>query len=163
MKKLFPILALSMVIGLFSSCIINVNSSKHSITFYNDLPDSINNDIFDWYAKNNAGTTYSVSSYATPIRSGGRSSTIDDLREDYYVVIYTFDDTTDSYDGDTYYETDKFYLDRDIELYLSESSRKHVVTVRSAAGIVEEKTETEKVLQIVDSDGNVYPLKKVEK
>ena len=164
MKKLFSILALAMVIGVFSSCVIVTHEEPtYTITFYNDLPDSSRNDIFDWYAKNDAGKNFAVSSHATHVSSGGGSSKLRSLPKDYYSVIFTLDDTTDSYGGAVYYESELFYLDRDRECTVKEVSRDYIVTVRSANNIVEEKKELEKGFQIVDSVGNVYLLKKVEK
>ena len=54
MKKLFPILALSMVIGLFSSCIIVTEKPTYTVYFDNDTPSQ----VYDWYLKDkydNAG------------------------------------------------------------------------------------------------------------
>lgn len=163
MKKLFPILALSMVIGLFSSCIIVTEKPTYTITFYNDLANSRRNDIFDWYAKDSSEKTFAISKdYPTPISSGGGSSRLRDLPEDRYYVVFTFDDTTDSYDNDTFYMSDTFYLDSDKDFVLEETTRKYTVSVRSAAGDIEETEEVQKEFQIVDSEGNVFPLKKVE-
>ena len=162
MKKLFPILALSMIIGLLSSCIIVTEKPTHTITFYNDLPDSSRNDIFDWYAKDSSENTFAVSSSPTPVSSGGGSSRLRDLAENRYYVVFTFDNTTDSYDNDTFYMSDTFYLDSDKDFVLEETTRKYKVSVRSAAGDIEETEEVQKDFQIVDSEGNVFPLKKVE-
>ena len=60
MKKLFSILALAMVIGVFSSCVIVTHDEvvpTYTITFRNELSDVVQNrvhinDVFDWYAKN---------------------------------------------------------------------------------------------------------------
>ncbi len=168
MKKIFPILLLSMILGVFSSCIIippeTVEEPTYTITFHNDLSDTNRNDVFDWYAKNESGKTFAVSSNPTPVSSGGGTSKLRNLRKNNYCIVFTFDDTTDYDDeGDTFYESYLFTVDKDTDCYLQEYSRDYRVTVRSAVNQSETIEKTEKGFQIVDSNGNIYPLTKVEK
>ena len=163
MKKLFSIFAITMVIGLLSSCVIVAHEEpKYTLTFVNNLANSSRNDIFDWYAKNDSGSKYVVSKYATHVTSGGGISKLRDLYKDDYCVIFTFDDTTDDYDGDKYYKTDFFRLDQDLDFVLEEATRTYTVTVRSVGNPEETTEEVEKGYQLVASDGTVYPLTKVE-
>ncbi len=162
MKKLFPVLLLAMIIGLFSSCIIVTNdTAKHTITLRNNLEDDEDNDIFDWYAKNMSDQKFAISSTPVGVSSDGGVSRLRDIPQDYYKVIFTFDDTTDNNDNDTYYVSNKFYLDSDKDFILEGRHSSYTATVRSATGT--ENTVTEKEYQIVDSEGNIFPLTKVSK
>lgn len=173
MKKLFSILALSMVIGVFSSCVIVAHDDvvpTYTITFRNELSDVVQNrvhinDVFDWYAKNRKDKNFVVSEAATLVQADGGTSRLRDIPRDYYQVIFTFDNTTDSYDDDIYYISDEFYLDEDKDFVLRESTKRVRVTVtsRSTGDTPEESEVEQKEYQIVDSEGNVYPLKKVAK
>lgn len=172
MKKIFSILALSMVIGLFSSCIIVTHEEPvptYTITFRNELSDVVQNhvhinDVFDWYAKNKKDKNFVVSDSATLVQADGGTSRLRDIPRDYYQVIFTFDDTTDSYSDDTYYISDEFYLDEDKDFVLRESTHRVRVTItnRSAGDTLEESEVEQRKFEIVDSEGNVFPLKKVE-
>lgn len=162
MKKLFSIFALAMVIGVFSSCVIVAHEEpKYTITFYNDLTNTARNDVFDWYAKNDSGSKFAASSSAVPVSSGGGSSKLRDLYKDDYCVIFTFDDSS-KYDGVIFYKSDFFRLEKDVDFVLTEDYRSYTVTVRSASNQVETKENVEKTYKLVASDGNVYPLTKVE-
>lgn len=164
MKKITSILLLAFTVIMLSSCIIVAHEEPtYTITFYNDLVDSARNDVFDWYAKTTSGTRYVVSSYATHVRSGGYSSQLSGLYENKYCVIFTFDDTTDAYDGDIYYSSEFILVDRDTDFILQETNRGYTVSSRSATNQEETSEQIEKGYQIVDTEGNVYPLTKVEK
>ena len=164
MKKIIPILLVALTAIMLSSCIIVAREEPtYTITFYNDLVDSARNDIFDWYVKNDSGTNFVVSKrYATHVRSGGGYSSIGGLYEDDYCVIFTFDDTTDAFDGDIYYTSTFFPVDRDLDFNVQETARGYTVGVRSAEN-QETSEDVEKSYQIVDSEGNIYPLTKVNK
>ncbi len=156
MKKLFSILSIAMLISFFSGCII-VNTEttpKYTITFYNELQSTNSNDVFDWYAKNSSGNNFVVSSSPTRVSSGGGNSKLRDVPKDTYRIIFTFDDTTDYNDNDTFYESDSFYLDEDKDFIL-QTSTSYTGTIRSAG---DKRVENNREFQIVDSDGNVYPL-----
>ena len=169
MKKLFSIFAITMVIGLLSSCVIVAQEEpKYTLTFHNNMPDLMTrygehiNDIFDWYAKNRSGTKYAASSHAVQVVADGGVSKLRDLPKDDYRVIFTFDNTVDYPDEAVYYQTELFYLNQDLDFILEETTRRTTVTVRSVGNPEETTEEVEKGYQLVASDGTVYPLTKVE-
>ena len=155
-----------MVIGLFSSCIIVgvVEEPKtYTLTLRNELP-YINkdntNDIFDWYAKDKGNKNWVVSNTNALVQSEGGFSKLRNIPENYYRIVFTFDDTTDYDNTDTYYITDSFYLNSDRE-FVVQSSTHYVVTVNSRSAVAETSEDAQQGYEIVDSNGNVYPLKKV--
>lgn len=167
MKKVLSILLIASAVMLFASCLIVTEVPKYSITFRNELSPSPSNNVFDWYVKNSSGTNFTVTSYATSVTAGGGRSTKYGLDRDHYRVIFTFNDTTDSYEPDTYYQSSLIYLDHDKEYTIVNSSSYIMVTLpsvnRSAIG---EENNTENLItefQIVDSDGNAYPIYRCEK
>lgn len=90
MKKLFSILALAMVIGVFSSCVIVTHEeSTPTYTFYFFNNDDY--DIRDWYLIDKSGNEYSKHSdgYAEPVNEGEISS-IKDLKPRLYKVYYEY-------------------------------------------------------------------------
>ncbi len=156
MKKLFSILSIAMLISFFSGCVIVTTETnpKYNITFYNELPSSNSNDVFDWYAKNRSGNNFVVSSTPTRVSSGSGRSTLRNVPRNDYKVVFTFDDTTDSNNNDIFYESDFFYLNEDKDFILQ--SRESITGTIRSVGV--ETVENNSEFQIVDSDGNVYPL-----
>lgn len=167
MKKVLSILLIASAVMLLASCLIVTEVPTYSITFRNELSDSNNNDVFDWYVKNSRGTNFAVSSHATSVTSGGGSSTKRDLERDYYRVIFTFDDTTDGYIPDVYYQSSLFYLDHDKEYVIVNSTSYFMIPLSSVSrSAIGEEDNTENLIaeyQLVDSDGNAYPIYRCEK
>ena len=154
MKKLFPILALSMVIGLFSSCIIVAEKPTYTVYFDNDTPSQ----VYDWYLKDKYDNNYTISdSYCevAPYRTSSMSGISEgDYKfyfcifstraKDYYVAV--------PHDNDSYY-----HIEKDVTFCLSEETP-YNGSPRSV--VSPEGDYTNLVLR--DSNGNVFPLKKVE-
>ena len=93
MKKLFSILALAMVISLFSSCIIVATEDKPDPTYSFYFFNNTDYEVRDWYLldrKNNMYTKYD-DNYACEIRSREISS-ISGLHERDYRVFYEYYD-----------------------------------------------------------------------
>ena len=154
MKKLFPILALSMVIGLFSSCIINLHSSTYKVYFNNDTQSH----VYDWYLKDSAGHKYAISDEYCEI-DAYHYDYISGIEEGDYKFYFCLLSTRDT---DFYYSTQNFYhVEQDVTFYLSELTP-YNGSPRSAVG--PDDTEfTPENLVLKDSEGNVYPLKLVQK
>ena len=118
MKKLFSILALAMIIGLFSSCIIVATSEPepepptYTFYFFNDT----NDDIRDWYLIDRKGKIYSKQNdgYACPIDEGEISSK-KGLRQKDYLIFYEYEHGTKN-------KTSYFTLDSDTTFRLSNRS-----------------------------------------
>lgn len=90
MKKLFSILALSMVIGLFSSCVIVTHEeTTPTYTFY--FFNNSDYDIRDWYLLDKSGDPYYKHNdgYAEPVNEREISS-IKDLKPGLYKVYYEY-------------------------------------------------------------------------
>lgn len=150
MKKIFPILLLSMILGVFSSCII-IPEDRYTFNFYNDTPST----IYDWYLKNRDDTNFTMSSDYCDVPAGYYSS-MTDLREDEYQVWYCI---FSNVKRDVYYYSENFFhVDRDCTYYLSHDDC-WAGGPRSAVSTDNENIEPNYVL--VDSDGNKYPLKTV--
>ena len=90
MKKIFPILLLSMILGVFSSCII-IPPEESTYTFY--LFNNSDYDIRDWYLIDEYDEIYSKNNdgYACPIDSGEISSIKDLKKRDYYLYFEYYD------------------------------------------------------------------------
>ena len=117
MKKIFSILLASMVIGLFSSCILVTPESETTYSFY--FFNNTNNDVKDWMLIDKYGNTYSKydDGYACPIESGEISSIKDIKERDYYLYcIY------DEWPGYSTYTSGYFELDGDTTFKLHEKS-----------------------------------------
>ena len=147
MKKLFSILALAMIIGLFSSCIIVATAEEepspptYSITFCNDYDD----DVIDWYVKNDDGKRFAKSENFVVVRCDDTSK-LKGLRKDYYKVLFAFI-------PNDYYETTYIYLNENVDFILR---KKNDWSFDSRSAVNTNSSGTEYVL--VDSNGNEYPL-----
>ena len=154
MKKLFPVLLLAMIIGLFSSCIIVTNdtSSTHRIKCYNDTIKPIT----DWCVKhvdsNGTDYTYANSEENCTIASGA-SDEIRDLKTGYYSICITFVQTT-ALHPDDYEQTNEIYLNKDVTFDVAE--RKFYA--RSAVADKQDNAETQYIIRL--STGEEYPLYK---
>lgn len=148
MKKLFSILALSMVIGLFSSCVIVTHEEPtYTLYFCNDTKVQ---HVYDWYLKNKNNTEFAISdSYCeVPTRT---SAGLSGLSKDYYQIWYcVYSTRTDDF---YVHSADYVYLDSDVTFYLSDLTCVRGSPKRSATL---ENAEAEKLV-FVDSKGNIYP------
>lgn len=94
MKKLFPVLLLAMIIGLFSSCIIvtNQDDSETTYTFY--FFNNTNEIIRDWYLIDRNDHIYSVhgDGFAEEVKKGNISS-IEGLKARDYKVFYEYENS----------------------------------------------------------------------
>ena len=123
MKKLFSIFALTMVIGLFSSCIIvGVAQEPEPATYDFYFENDSDKDIRDWYLLDRNGNRYSKQNdgYACPIEYGDRSS-IKNLRSRDYRVFYE-KYTNSSNTSYTQHYTGFFTLDSDVTFYLDSTT-----------------------------------------
>lgn len=137
-----------MVIGLFSSCIIvgvaeEPEPTTYSITFCNEY----NDDVIDWYAKNNAGKKF-LKSETWNIVHPDDTSKLKGLRRDYYKVLF-------SYLPDQYYESNYIYLNEDV-CFILVGKTDYSFNSRSAVNTSSSNEE----FVLVDSNGKVYPLTK---
>ena len=89
MKKIFPILLVTMILGLFSSCILITPESEETYRFY--FFNNSEYEIRDWYLIDRSGNTYSKynDGYACSIDSGEISS-IKDLKKQDYKLYYEY-------------------------------------------------------------------------
>ena len=150
MKKIFSILLLSMILGLFSSCII-VPEDRYTFTFYNDTQTY----IYDWYLKNKYDINFTMSSDYCDVPPGYYSS-MSDLREDEYQVYYCL---LSNVKQDVYVCSEYFFrVNKDCTYYLSQDDC-WAGGPRSAVTSANENIEPNYIL--MDSDGNKYPLKTV--
>lgn len=146
MKKIFSILLASMVIGLFSSCILVL--PEHTLYFYNDTK---NEYVYDWYLKDLDGTEYAVSSGYCEV-GPGEYDYISNLKENCYQVWFCEKRTQDK---DYYWHTDNYFeLNSDATFYLS-NTKTYSGSPRSA---VSENNNFENNYVLKDSKGNVYKL-----
>lgn len=155
MKKLFPILALSMIIGLFSSCIINFESSKYTMYFDNDTSTQY---IYDWYVKDSNNHNYTISSEYCPVPPGEYSS-ISGLSEGNYQVWFCIY-SNPRRDTDVYMHPESFvHVDADVTFSLYDESYTYGRARSAANG---EETEESRFV-LIDSKGNRYPLVETKK
>lgn len=150
MKKIFPVLLLSMILGVFSSCII-VPPERYIFTFYNNTP----SDIYDWYLKDEYDTNYTLSDEYCRVPAGHYSSMSDLYEKDYQVwyCVYT------TGNQDVYlYSQNFFHVNKDCTFYLAEGDC-WAGSPRSAITTDTKTFESNYVL--MDSNGNKYPLKTV--
>ncbi len=148
MKKLFPILALSMVIGLFSSCIIVTEKPTYTVYFDNDTPSY----IYDWYLKDKDGNNHVHDPNSYREIAAYQYDRLTGVEEDdyqfYFCLLATRTQSIYSY-TESYY-----HIERDVTFYLSEQ-KPYNGSPRSAVGYEEEDAN----LVLKDSNGNEYPLK----
>lgn len=152
MKKQISILLFFITISLFSSCVVNVKDLPdpedfipvHNITLRNNTSEYVT----DWYVKNKNDKNFTKSNDFTPVKNGSKS-TIYDLFENKYCVVFSFEPYPDYCD---YYFSDYFYLDKNIEYKLSE----YYIPLRSATN------EKDPQLYLEDSDGNKIALHRME-
>lgn len=150
MKKIFPILLLSMILGVFSSCII-IPPDRYTFNFYNDTP----SDIYDWFLKDRYDTNYTLSSTWCPVPAGHYSSMTDLYEKDYQVYFCIF--TTGTKEVYSYSEN-FFHVDKDCTYYLSSDS---CFSGSPRSAILSDNETVEPNYVLIDSNGNKYPLKTV--
>ena len=116
MKKLFSILALAMVIGVFSSCVIVAHEEPtYTLYFTNDTQSY----VYDWFLKDKNDKNYAKSSDYCEIPSGRTASKSGLDKKDYQVWFCLLSTRTE----DVYLYTKNFvYLDGDTVFYLSDLS-----------------------------------------
>ena len=148
MKKLFSILALAMVIGVFSSCVIVTHEEPtYTVYFDNDTPSY----VYDWYLKDKDGKNkvHNDNEYREiAAYQYDRLSGIEEYDYKFYFCLLS------TRIADYYLCTPNYYhIDRDVTFYLSEQTP-YNGRPRSAASPEEDFTN----LVLRDSDGNEYPL-----
>lgn len=119
MKKLFPVLLLAMIIGLFSSCIIVTNpdgENYYNITCHNQS----NTYIQDWCVVRNGKKTYAKSSGCAKIAPNTGTATLYNLPEGRYILYVAFT-TNPSYEEGDYIETREFILNKDYDVYIDQT------------------------------------------
>ena len=159
MKKLFSILALAMVIGVFSSCVIVTHEEPtYTVYFNNDTPSH----VYDWYLKHKYGNRHAASDDYCDIKAY-RYDSISGIKEGDYKFFFCFLSTikNDYYIAFPEEESTFYHINKDVTFYLSEQTP-YNGTPRSAVGS-DDTYENLDNLVIKDSEGNVYPLKKVAK
>ena len=146
MKKIFSILLASMVIGLFSSCILVV--PEYTMYFYNDTTKQY---VYDWYLIDSDGDDYAASKDYCEV-APGEYDYISNLKEDCYQVWFCVYQTRDK---DYYVHTDNYFeLNSDATFYLSDT-KAYTGTPRSASSGNDNFEDT---YVLKDSNGNEYKL-----
>ena len=153
MKKIFPILLLSMILGLFSSCIIvppeALEEPKYTMYFYNDTTVQ---HVYDWYLKDEDDNNYVASENKYCEVPVGTYAGLSGLRKNYYQIWFC---VYSNRSNDFYVHSDGlFYLDSNATFYLSDLS-----IVRGGPRSAVTENEQVEQLVIVDSKGNIYPTK----
>ena len=127
MKKLIPLLSLTFLIGLFSSCIIvdptlfsndsNSSTNRYSITCHNESDTGIT----DWCVVKNGKVTYAKSkTECCPIAANGGTSTLTSLPEGEYYLYVAFVDSP-SYDDGDYIQSKRIVLQKDYDVYVDQT------------------------------------------
>ena len=151
MKKLFPVLLLTMIVGLFSSCVIVATSDTptptYAITFCNDS----NDDVIDWYVKNSHDKRFAISDDFC-IVTRGSTSKLWNLPKDQYKVLFAFL-------PNTYHPTNYIELNVDTEFHIYS---RDTYTTRFSSAVVSDSDFSEYDYILVDSNGKSYPLIKTE-
>lgn len=148
MKKIFPVLLLSMIIGLFSGCII-VPLDRYTFHFYNNTPSY----VYDWYLKDKDENYYMVSDEYNVVAPDHYDS-LSNLREKDYRVYFCVLSTVKK---DFYAVSENFiHVDRDCTYYLQEDIC-YGGSPRSA--VLSENETKEPCYFLFDSNGNRYPMK----
>ncbi len=149
MKKLFPVLLLTMIVGLFSSCVIVTTESApptYSMTFSNDTQSH----VYDWYVKDSSGKNYPISENNYCEVPRGTSSTKSGLKENDYQMWFCLLSTRTA---DVYLYTQRYtHLNQNQVFYLSEQA----FYARSVAGTSDDNSENNYVLKT--ADGTVLEL-----
>ncbi len=166
MKKLIPLLSLTFLIGLLSSCIFALdtsklgnNSSKPKTRFDITCKNTTLKKVTDWcvqYYDDTKGKYFTISNdeYNCEIPSG-KSDTIYDLPKDDYSVCFSFADKV-KLEPDDYYISNLIYLDEDVTFDVAE----RIFYTRAASPTEPDIEEVEYVL--VCSNGKEYPLVKAD-
>ncbi len=156
MKKLFPVLLLTMIVGLFSSCVIvTTEEPKYTIYFNNN---SSTQYIYDWYVKDDDNRNHVLSDNYCPVATNTVQS-ISGLPKDNYQVWFCIY-TNPQRDTNVYMHTQNFvYVDQDVTFNLVQENYTSG-RPRSAASV----NDGDEIFDFVltDSNGNTYPLVKAE-
>lgn len=105
MKKIFPLLLISIILSLFTSCVI-IDRRFYSVTVCNESGD----DICDWYIKDEFNNKYALSSDFCIVLDGYESNS-KELPYGFYKICYSFI-------PNVYKETNYFYLTSNTKLYV---------------------------------------------
>ena len=160
MKKIIPLLSLTLLIGLLSSCIFAVDTSRYGNNYSNkpktrfDITCRNNTSVkvTDWFVQDDDKQNYYNSEDECHI-SPGSSDKITGLSKDYYKVFLTFNVKEQLQETD--YESSNFiYLDEDVTFDIARRG------FYRAASAVESASEEGFVL--ICSNGKEYPLVKVD-
>ncbi|MBQ5471204.1 MAG: hypothetical protein IIT58_04285 [Treponema sp.] len=121
------------------------SSTKHDFTFYNNT----SYDVTDWFLQDQNGKNYALSENSLCPVYRYSKSTKTGLKEKTYTVYFAYEsrpEETDYWTSEYYFE-----LDKNVVYYLKSDTY-------NTRGL-----GSEPVFSLVDSDGNVIPLKKVSK
>ncbi len=160
MKKIFPALMLTMIVGLFSSCVIvTTEDPKYTVYFNNN---STTQYIYDWYLKDDDNHNHVISDSYCPVSQRSVSSMSGLPRDNYQVwfCVYSYSNPTRG-DTNVYMHTENYvYVDKDTTFNLTSQSYTAGSPYRSAVTANNDEEISEFVL--TDSNGNTYPLVKAE-
>ena len=159
MKKLIPLLSLTFLIGLFSSCILALdtsrlgnNSSKPKTRFDITCRNNTSVKVTDWFVQDDDKHNYYNSEDECHI-SPGSYDTITGLSKDYYKVFLTFEVKEQLQETD--YESSNFiYLDEDVTFDIA---RRGFYRAASTA-----ESDSEEGFVLICSNGKEYPLVKAD-
>ena len=168
MKKLIPLLSLTFLIGLLSSCILALDSSKlgnngskpTKTRFDITCRNTTLKKITDWcvrYYDDTEDEYDSIGNYEDKnceIESG-RSDTIYDLPKDYYSVCFSFAEKNQLQPED-YIISNEIFLDEDVTFDVAERC-----FYRRAANPTEPDIEEVEYV-LICSNGQEYPLVKAD-
>lgn len=155
MKKILPLLVLTGILTLFTSCVYvgPVYHETYDFTFNNN---TIWN-VYDWYLKDSDGHNHSKNGDRYNKVSALSKSTYHDLYKDYYTVIFSYESRPDFFDY--YASAYDVYLNTDTEYKLLQDD----FYEKRAAVVSGEEVVNEPNFYLVDSEGNRIEMVKIEK
>lgn len=160
MKKLIPLLSLTFLIGLFSSCILALdtsrlgnNSSKPTNNYF-DITCRNNTyvKITDWGVQDKEGHNYVKDEDECPIYPNSTDQ-ITHLRQKDYKLFFSFEEKQQLQESD-YEITNFIYLDEDVTFDIA---RRGFYRAASTA-----ESDSEEGFVLICSNGKEYPLVKVD-
>jgi len=160
MKKLIPLLSLTLFIGLLSSCIFlpggySDNTTPRYTMFFDNA--STNQFIYDWYLKDTNNTNYVKSKNELYPVAPGKTAKISGLKTNLYQVWFcVFTSST----NDVYLHTENYVdFDSDTTFELKDGGEYSFIE-GAPRNATPETSNNITDLVLIDSNGKRYPLVK---